>query len=220
MLTLALDTSQRKIVLALLNDQKILASHTDTAEDTANALLQGLDRLLKEAATQLSEIQNIIFGCGPGSFTSLRIGAATLWGLFGARENPPEICGVSSLLLRALSLENAPADQIGVAFKARQQKVYAGFWQAGQWVEHCLTFAEIQIESQRHNWTHKIGLAWPEILTLPVDGAGQAFVDPLHQKSFLKITDKSISYKEKLNKNIILNYLQPLSDVARRSQAD
>ena len=108
MLTLALDTSQRKIVLALLNDGQILASHTETAEDTANALLQGLDRLLQNTATQLNQIQKVIWGCGPGSFTSLRIGAATLWGLFGARATLPEVCGVSSLLLRALSLETNP----------------------------------------------------------------------------------------------------------------
>lgn len=58
-------------------------------------LLTGIDWLMKESGILFSEIDGFAVGLGPGSFTGLRIGMATMKGLATAMDKP--LLGVSSL---------------------------------------------------------------------------------------------------------------------------
>lgn len=208
MITLALDCSQNKLVLALINEQNIVSSHVHPVEDTSQGLLQSLEILLKENKVELDDIQNIVFGHGPGSFTSLRVGLATLYGLFAFQHSPRrQWAGVSSLELRMLSQKTTTPFE-AVVFPARLQKYYVGWYDdQGQFREHCLSESELQkLENEAG-------------LKVVCGRFGQMDLDPLEPQAFLKIIKKNISFQEFTESSAILNYLQPEDDVAQVSKS-
>jgi len=71
---LALDTSSEACSVALSLDGEILLRHLVEPLRHAELLLPSVHGLLEEAGTPLSSLDLIVFGRGPGSFTSLRIG--------------------------------------------------------------------------------------------------------------------------------------------------
>jgi tRNA threonylcarbamoyladenosine biosynthesis protein TsaB len=90
-LTLAFDTATSVATSALLEDGKLLGERTGTAK----RLLEDVDDLLTSADAQPDELERIVVGTGPGSFTSLRMGLAasrTLAFALGA-----QVAGVSTL---------------------------------------------------------------------------------------------------------------------------
>lgn len=112
--TLALDCSAKNITLAVIEDDKILSSFNDNPPEPQSALggaksavlLGVIDDILRASGVDVSKIKNVLFCHGPGSFTSLRVGLATLKGLFHG--SPISYFQASSLLFRCLSLKPAP----------------------------------------------------------------------------------------------------------------
>ena len=91
MLTLAFDTATSVATSALLEDGKVLGERAGTAK----RLLQDLDDLLTNADAEPGELERIVVGTGPGSFTSLRMGLAASRTLAFALE--AQVAGVSTL---------------------------------------------------------------------------------------------------------------------------
>ena len=96
MLVLALDTTTREGSLALARDGRVLDSWSGDASLTHARRLPGdiLDGLSRHGLT-LAEIGLFAVAAGPGSFTGLRIGIATIQGLAFAHGRP--VVGVSAL---------------------------------------------------------------------------------------------------------------------------
>lgn len=108
-MTLALDCSVSKITLALIRDQKICSFYNEVPPDSqAKSIITVIEDVLKGAGAELIDVQKVLFCHGPGSFTSLRIGLATLMGLFWGRE--VQMFQMSSLLCRCYSLLNYKRD--------------------------------------------------------------------------------------------------------------
>ncbi len=99
MLTLSLDTATPRSSCALLEDGELLGER----ETKAAALLAAADQLLAEAGRNACELDRIVCGVGPGSFTGIRIGLALARGLTLALDLP--LAGVSTL---AVLQEGAP----------------------------------------------------------------------------------------------------------------
>ncbi len=99
MLTLALDTATPRSSCALVKDGKLLCER----ETKAVAVLAVADTLLAEAGFVTGDLDRIVCGTGPGSFTGIRIGLAVARGLALALDLP--LAGVSSL---AALQEGAP----------------------------------------------------------------------------------------------------------------
>jgi tRNA threonylcarbamoyladenosine biosynthesis protein TsaB len=78
---LALDTASGQCSAALLADGQLVARAIRTAREHAQLLLPMVDAVLAEGGTTLRSLDGIAFGCGPGSFTGLRIAAAVTQGL-------------------------------------------------------------------------------------------------------------------------------------------
>ena len=94
MLVLALDTTTRQGSVALAPD--VLGCEIGDASLTHGERLPGdLIRLLDRHKTRLSDIELFAVAAGPGSFTGLRIGIATMQGL--ALTNGRGLVGVSAL---------------------------------------------------------------------------------------------------------------------------
>lgn len=102
-LTLAMDGSVKNVSVALFVEQQMLATCQEDSCDPSSLLISSLDSILKRGGVQLGDIKSLVFCHGPGSFTSLRVGLATLLGLFLGR--PINYYQASSHLFRCLSLK-------------------------------------------------------------------------------------------------------------------
>ena len=77
MLVLAFDTATDVATSALLRDGDILGERTAVPR----TLLEDLDALLRDVDAEPAEVDALVVGTGPGSFTSTRIGLAVARGL-------------------------------------------------------------------------------------------------------------------------------------------
>ena len=96
MIILTIDTSSTSASTAILNEGIILSESSVTLADIkgngrkthSETLMPMIEGLFNITAMHLSEIDIIAATCGPGSFTGLRIGAATAKGLAYAAKKP------------------------------------------------------------------------------------------------------------------------------------
>jgi tRNA threonylcarbamoyl adenosine modification protein YeaZ len=101
MLTLAFDTATHVATSALLEDGRVLGERSGEPR----ALLEDVDALLAAADAGPRDLDALVVGTGPGSFTSTRIGLATARGLALALDLP--VAGVSTLDALAAAAEDA-----------------------------------------------------------------------------------------------------------------
>jgi tRNA threonylcarbamoyladenosine biosynthesis protein TsaB len=76
-LVLAFDTATDVATSALLDDDEVLGERASVAK----TLLEDVDALLRQASARTGDLDALVVGTGPGSFTSTRIGLATARGL-------------------------------------------------------------------------------------------------------------------------------------------
>ena len=89
MIILALDSTAKAAAVALLNGEKLLAKEMhDDGNTHSSTLLPMVERLLAANGLSVDDIDLFAASAGPGSFTGVRIGAATLKGLAFGREKP------------------------------------------------------------------------------------------------------------------------------------
>lgn len=106
---LAIDTSSELLSVAIQKDQQLIATSNElTALQHGVALLPTIANLLTQHQLQPHNINGIVVGIGPGSYTGLRIGltAAKTW---GSSLNIP-VYPVSSLAVMASVVERATVD--------------------------------------------------------------------------------------------------------------
>ena len=105
---LAIDTSTDFCSVAASRGEALYSRHERAGQRQAETILGMVDKVLVEARIDLTQIDGIAYGAGPGSFTGLRIAAGVTQGLALARG--VGVIGVGSLL--ALS-EEAGKDGAG-----------------------------------------------------------------------------------------------------------
>lgn len=104
---LALDTSTRLACVAGVDlDAHRSCERREEVSAHSEKLLLLIDDCLREAGFAPADLDGVICGAGPGSFTGLRIGLATAKGLCYALGRP--LVMVSSLLALAHSIGEAP----------------------------------------------------------------------------------------------------------------
>lgn len=92
---LGVDTSLPALSLALVDQQRVVATLQLQSEGSRNEkLLMAVDWLLKESGVTLAAVQMIAVTRGPGSFTGVRVGLATVQGIAIARE--VKLCALST----------------------------------------------------------------------------------------------------------------------------
>ena len=86
---LGIESSGMVASVAIISDDVILAEYTVNHKRThSETLLPMIDEIVKSSEVKLDELDAIAIAAGPGSFTGLRIGAATAKGLALAIEKP------------------------------------------------------------------------------------------------------------------------------------
>jgi tRNA threonylcarbamoyladenosine biosynthesis protein TsaB len=77
MLILALDASTPATTVALARDREVLAEISTTGRGASETLLPAVDDVLELAGEELGSVELVLAGVGPGTFTGIRIAAAT-----------------------------------------------------------------------------------------------------------------------------------------------
>jgi tRNA threonylcarbamoyladenosine biosynthesis protein TsaB len=96
MITLALDASTYTGDVALLDDSRVLAEQSTPMKDAQHErLMPAVAAVLESAGKSMRDVQRIVCGAGPGSFTSLRIAGGIAKGLAAGAGLP--LFAVSSL---------------------------------------------------------------------------------------------------------------------------
>jgi tRNA threonylcarbamoyladenosine biosynthesis protein TsaB len=88
-------------------------------------LLDSISKLLAAAGFTPDDLDALAVSLGPGSFTGVRVGIATVKGLAIATGRP--VVGFSSLAMLAMNLPFS-AHQVAPMFDARKNEVYAGLY--------------------------------------------------------------------------------------------
>jgi tRNA threonylcarbamoyladenosine biosynthesis protein TsaB len=129
MLILALDTSTAVGSVALLADDEVLARASASVKGQHGELLIGtIACCLEEAGRTLSEVELLAVGIGPGSFTGVRVGVATVKGLAVSRGVP--LIGVVSLAAMARGVGEGDG-VVAPLVHAHRGEVYAALYSRG-----------------------------------------------------------------------------------------
>lgn len=127
---LAIESSGLAASAAVLEDDIIKTEFTINNRLThSETLLPMIRQMYDIAGLDLKSADAIAVSAGPGSFTGLRIGAATAKGLALAMNVP--IISVSSLHAMAYGLENVSSAVICTIMDARRQQVYSAAYRDG-----------------------------------------------------------------------------------------
>lgn len=123
---LALETSTRRLSVALWHDREVIERSADSPNGGSALMLPWVRELLAEAGLGLAQIDGIAFGAGPGSFTGLRLAAGCAQGLAFGLDLP--VVGVGSL--EALALASGEA-KVFACVDARMNEVYVAAYENG-----------------------------------------------------------------------------------------
>ena len=154
---LAFDTSTETMFIAVTDGKQIWQHTAEGGAKTSATLIPAILALLKEAHLTLQQLDAIVFGRGPGSFTGLRTACSVAQGLaFGA--GGVQVLPINTLLAvaeeaRFISGKVANVTQIQAILDARMGEVYVasyayqdGVWQAKSDIKLCKA-DQLQVEA-------------------------------------------------------------------------
>lgn len=139
MKTLCMDTSHRFLVLALVEDNQVVASHMEEAwKKQSETIFVELIKLMEQAKWDVNEIDEVVITKGPGSYTGIRI-AMSIAKVLCTRKHI-KLYTVSTLQLYA-GLKDTY-----VMLDARSNRAYFGNYKNGFMIEECIkTLDEIKL---------------------------------------------------------------------------
>ncbi|MBA6264863.1 tRNA (adenosine(37)-N6)-threonylcarbamoyltransferase complex dimerization subunit type 1 TsaB [Colwellia sp. Bg11-12] len=125
---LAIDASTEACSVALTFNNQTISEFELAPQSHSLLLLPMIDRLLKKADIKLAQLDGLIFGQGPGSFTGVRIGVGVAQGLAFAADL--KVVGVSTLQAMAQKAYRLHQQvEVIATIDARMSEVYAGYYQ-------------------------------------------------------------------------------------------
>lgn len=128
---LALDTSTMMASCAVMDDNRVLAEYTISQEKShSERLVPMIDEILKGLDLKINDIDLYAVATGPGSFTGLRIGVATMKAF--AHMFDKAIIGIPTI--EGLAFNLAHNKIVVPMVDARRNRVYTGIysWEAGK----------------------------------------------------------------------------------------
>ncbi len=121
-LTLAVDSSSENLQLALLDEKQALVEISlALSQPHSQNLMMAIDWVLERAGVDSSQIDRLAVGCGPGAFSGLRIGMASMQGLAQALDKPLYTFMAHDLLALKFAWQTG---NIAILTDARRQQVY------------------------------------------------------------------------------------------------
>lgn len=130
MRVLALDTTTRALGAAVIEDDRVLAERIgDQTRTHAERLPGDLLAVLGEAGIELSAVDVFAVAAGPGSFTGLRIGIATMQGLaLVRRRRIVALSALEALAYAAARRETDPGTTVAAWIDAHRRDVFSALY--------------------------------------------------------------------------------------------
>ena len=120
---LAVDTATEACSAALYVDGEIQQQYELAPREHTQLILQMIEALLAEAELSMKQLDALAFGCGPGSFTGVRIATGVIQGIGFAADLP--VVPVSTLAsIAQVVFEDHAAQKVLSAIDARMGGVY------------------------------------------------------------------------------------------------
>lgn len=181
---LAIDTSTATLAVSVQNDAgQIFQSNTKAERNHSIHMMKGIEDTLNQAGLSIKDMDLIVVGIGPGSYTGIRIAVTTAKTLAWSLNIP--IVGVSSLaatalggLASALSVQQVESRDISELadhkcshwviplVDARRCQVYTGLYQLDE--GDLLTQIPLELASDRitlmTNWCENIANKWDAMM--------------------------------------------------------
>ncbi|MDQ6990393.1 MAG: tRNA (adenosine(37)-N6)-threonylcarbamoyltransferase complex dimerization subunit type 1 TsaB [Mariprofundaceae bacterium] len=130
---LALDVSTNIAHACLITSKnKIFHAQSKVGQHHSDSVLPLLEKLLQDTELTWTDLKLLALAQGPGSFTGLRVAAATMAGINSSLQLP--IWGISSLAITSMQLESD--EKIWVVEDARSHEVFLGCYQQGLAQQH------------------------------------------------------------------------------------
>ena len=127
MITLAFDSTAKVATVAVLSDERVIASYTiDNGFTQSELLLPMAEDMLRSLSLKFSDIGLYACAVGPGSFTGVRIGAALVKGLAFGKNIP--CCEVSSLEALSYNMQGFGKGITVPVMDARRGQVYTAIF--------------------------------------------------------------------------------------------
>ncbi len=119
-----------------LTDAAPIVRHQKVSAGASQLLLPWVEELLSEASIELSALDAIAIGVGPGAFTGVRLGVAAVQGLAIAARLPvlpvASLDAIASQLILTPAFIASGAQSFVIAVDARMDEVYWAAYQASR----------------------------------------------------------------------------------------
>lgn len=126
---LAIEAATDQFSLAACRGGRQASWEARPARDETQRVYEHATQLLARLGAGLGDLEFVAFGCGPGSFTGVRVAAAAAQAIAFARGIP--VCRVSSLAtLAAGAAREFDAEWIATCLDARMGRAYVALYQA------------------------------------------------------------------------------------------
>lgn len=177
---LSIDTTADICSIALQTEHGTVSFHESRPRQHAKILLPEVERLLHECEISVSDLNYIVFGRGPGSFTGVRIAAGVTQGLAFSADCP--VLPISTLQSVAFSARAASGSQVWVALDARMNEVYAAGYQINEAgipvpVSEERVLRPSELDAKLLTSSRLVGNGWLAGYPLPVDCAAKVDSD-------------------------------------------
>lgn len=124
---LAIDTSTENCSVALTHQGKLITREVESPREHSQKLLPFVEEVLQEGHVQLTDLDGLVVGAGPGSFTGIRIGVSMAQGLAFSGDLPVfPVCSLQALAQQAIR-KNSVAGVVA-CIDARMGEVYYGLY--------------------------------------------------------------------------------------------
>lgn len=126
MYSLIVDSSTKRLYICLVeNDKTLYEVYVEGKNDHAKNIVHCIDEALKTAGIEVDELNKIIVGYGPGSYTGVRM-AVTVCKMMAVFKNIP-LYSISSLQLMASGFDGI----VLASIDARRGNAFAGAYSLG-----------------------------------------------------------------------------------------
>ncbi|MDR3443463.1 MAG: tRNA (adenosine(37)-N6)-threonylcarbamoyltransferase complex dimerization subunit type 1 TsaB [Legionella sp.] len=129
---LAIDTSTEVASVAVLLGDKLFHEEQGSQKTHAQFILPMIDQLMHDSGLQMNQLDGIVFGCGPGSFTGLRIACSIAKGLAYAHDL--DLIPVSSLSAVVWAARQETTLPVLAVLDARMHELYWAYYAPEQLV--------------------------------------------------------------------------------------
>lgn len=214
MYLLAIDTATNSGGVALSRNSEVIGvMMSKTPMRYSEKLIEYVDFLLQQLEVELTEIDCFVVAKGPGSFTGLRIGIATVKG-FCLGQGKPAI-GISTLEALAWRFRWV-SSRIAPMIDARRQQVYGALYERGKptlkalqegtvgtpadWLKGLPTGSCLYVGDAAQMYSRTVAAIQPEGQVLPTDNC---ILKQLCELGYLRYTRGEITCGADLKANYI-----------------